>query len=151
MSVNFTSNGQISEEEPAGNEWFLGGAWSFAHDVQVWGVEAQCSCRKTVSHKVDPQQLDRDQSLGQTKGSREEDTEEEEQFSVSVMVKNCFSFKPRCKSDANQNVFTCSNELLQDITVKKKLSYASTSQIGGTRRDARGGVRGFQWYMAHRT
>ena len=71
-----TSNGQISKEEPARDEGLLGGAGGFAHDVQVGGVEAQCGGRQTVSHKVDPQQLDGDESLGQTQGSSQENTEE---------------------------------------------------------------------------
>ncbi len=70
-----TSDGQISEEEPARDEGLFGGAGGFAHDVQVRGVEAQRGGGQTVSHKVDPQQLDGDQSLGQTQGSRQEDTE----------------------------------------------------------------------------
>lgn len=70
-----TSNGQISEEEPARDEGLLGGARRFAHDVQVRRVEAQRGGRQTVSHKVDPQQLDGDQSLRQPQGSSQEDTE----------------------------------------------------------------------------
>lgn len=70
-----TSNGQISEEEPARDEGLFGGAGGFAHDVQVGGVEAQRGGGQTVSHKVDPQQLDGDQGLGQTQSGGQEDTE----------------------------------------------------------------------------
>lgn len=73
--LHFTSNGQISEEEPARDEGLFGGARGFAHDVQIRRVEAQCGGRQSISHKVDPQQLDRDQSLRQTQGSSQEDTE----------------------------------------------------------------------------
>ena len=70
-----TSDSHISEEQPAGDEGLFGGAGSFAHDVQVGGVEAQGSGGQTVSHQVHPQQLDWDQSLGETQRRRQEDTE----------------------------------------------------------------------------
>lgn len=38
-----TSDGQISEEEPARDQGLFGGARRFAHDVQVRRVEAQSS------------------------------------------------------------------------------------------------------------
>jgi hypothetical protein len=74
-SSTLTSNDHISEEQPAGDQGLLGGTWAAAHDVQVGGVEAQGGGRETVSHQVDPQQLDGDKSLGQTQGSSQEDTE----------------------------------------------------------------------------
>lgn len=70
-----TSDGHVSEEEPAGDEGLFGRAGGFAHDVQVGRVEAQRGGGQTVSHQVDPQQLDGDQSLGQTQRGRQEDAE----------------------------------------------------------------------------
>lgn len=69
-----TTNSHVSEEQPARDQRLLGGTWGLAHDVKIRGVEAQSSSRQTVSHQVDPQQLDGDQSLGQTQGSSQEDT-----------------------------------------------------------------------------
>ena len=69
-----TSNGQISEEEPARDEGLFGRTGGFAHDVQVRGVEAQGGGRQTVSYEVDPEKLDWDQSLRQTQSSSQEDT-----------------------------------------------------------------------------
>lgn len=43
-----TSNGQVSEEEPARDERLLGVTGRFVHDVQVWGVEAQGGGRQTI-------------------------------------------------------------------------------------------------------
>lgn len=68
-----TSNGQVSEEEPARDERLFGVAWRFVHDVQVWRVEAQSGGRKPISHQVDPQQLDRNQSFRETQDGCEED------------------------------------------------------------------------------
>lgn len=73
--LHSTSNGQISEEEPARDEGLFGGTRGFAHDVQIRRVEAQRGGRQTVGDKVDPQQLDGDQSLRQTQGGSQEDTE----------------------------------------------------------------------------
>lgn len=44
------------------------------HDVQVRRVETKSGGRQTVSDQVDPQQLDRDQSLRQTQSGCQEDT-----------------------------------------------------------------------------
>ena len=74
-TVLLTTNSHVSEEQPARDQGLLGGTWGLAHDVQVRGVEAQGGGRQTISHQVDPQQLDGDQSLGQTQGSSQEDTE----------------------------------------------------------------------------
>ncbi|TNN42585.1 hypothetical protein EYF80_047244 [Liparis tanakae] len=59
----------ISEEQPARDQGLLGGTGGLAHDVQIGGVEAQSGGGQTVSDQVDPQQLDGDESLGQTQGS----------------------------------------------------------------------------------
>lgn len=86
----YTSNGQISKEEPARDEGLFGGAGGFAHDVQVRRVEAQCGGRQTVSHEVDPKKLDGDQSLRKTECSSQEDTEEVEktpEFNLSPSFK----------------------------------------------------------------
>ncbi len=72
-----TSNGQVSEEEPARDEGLFGGAGSLAHDVQIRGVESQSGGWQTVSHQVHPQKLNWDQSLRKTKSSSQEDTEED--------------------------------------------------------------------------
>lgn len=74
-TVLLTTNGHVSEKQPARDQGLLGGTWGFAHDVQIRGVEAQSSGGQTVSHQVDPQQLDGDKSLRETQGSSQEDTE----------------------------------------------------------------------------
>ncbi len=73
--VLLTTNGHVSEEQPARDQGLLGGTWGLAHDVQIRGVEAQSSGGQTISHQVDPQQLDGDQSLRKTQSSSQEDTE----------------------------------------------------------------------------
>lgn len=67
-----TANSQVSEEEPAGNERFLGVAWWFTHDVQIWRVEAKSCSRKTVCHQINPEQLHRDQRLRESESSSQE-------------------------------------------------------------------------------
>merc|ERR1712212_326113 len=47
--------------------------WGLLHDVKIWGVEAEGSGGQAVSDKVDPQELDGDESLGKTKSSSQED------------------------------------------------------------------------------
>lgn len=69
-----TTNGHVSEEQPAGDQGLLGRAGRLAHDVKIRGVEAQGSGGQTISHQVHPQQLDWDQSLRQTKSSGKENT-----------------------------------------------------------------------------
>ncbi len=39
-NASLTSNGQVSEEEPTGDQGLAGIAGRLAHDVQVWWVEA---------------------------------------------------------------------------------------------------------------
>lgn len=72
--VLLTTNSHVSKEQPARDKGLFGGTWGLAHDVQIRGVEAQSGGRETISHQVDPQQLDGDQSLGQTQSSSQEDT-----------------------------------------------------------------------------
>ena len=67
------ADGHVAEEEPAGDEAFVGAARRLVHDVQVGRVEAQGRGRQTVGDQVDPEQLDGDQRLGQAKGGRQED------------------------------------------------------------------------------
>lgn len=71
--ATITSNGQISEEEPARDERLFRVTWSFVHDVQVGRVKSQSSCRETISHQIYPQQLDWNQSLRETQYGRQED------------------------------------------------------------------------------
>lgn len=71
--ANITSNGQISEEEPARDErlfWVTGG---FVHDVQVWRVKTQGSGRQAVCHQINPQKLDWNQSFRETQDGCQED------------------------------------------------------------------------------
>lgn len=67
-----TANSQVSEEEPARNERFLGVAGGFTHDVQIGRVEAKSCSRETVCHQVNPQQLHRDQSLRESQSGGQE-------------------------------------------------------------------------------
>lgn len=69
---SLTANSQVSEEEPAGNERFLGVARGFTHDVQIGRVEAKSCSWETVCHQVNPQQLHRDQRLRESQSSGQE-------------------------------------------------------------------------------
>lgn len=62
----------VPEEEPARDKTFISLAGRFVHDVQVGGIEAEGGGGQTVSDKVDPQQLHRDQSLRETKSGSQE-------------------------------------------------------------------------------
>ena len=75
MNTNspLTSDGEVSEEEPPGDEGLAGVARGLAHDVQVRGVEAQGGGGQAVRHQVDPEQLDRDERLREAQGCRQED------------------------------------------------------------------------------
>jgi len=44
------------------------------HDVCIWCIEAQGSCRQPVCHKIDPQQLHRVERLWHAKQCRKEDS-----------------------------------------------------------------------------
>lgn len=59
-TARLTSDGEVSEEEPAGDQWLFGVARRLHHDVQVRGVEAQCCSRQTVCYQIHPEQLHRD-------------------------------------------------------------------------------------------
>lgn len=72
-----TSNGQVSEEEPARDERLLSVTRGFLHDVQVWGVEAQGCGREAISHQVDPEQLNWNQSLGEAQRRSKKDATKE--------------------------------------------------------------------------
>lgn len=73
-AADIATNSQVSEEEPARNERIRGATGRTAHDIQIGRIETQGSGRETVSHQVNPQQLDWNQSLGQTQSSRQENT-----------------------------------------------------------------------------
>lgn len=81
-----TSNGQVSEEEPARDEGLLCVARGLFHDVQIWGVEAQGRGRETISHQVDPEQLNRNQSLGEAQRRRKKDAVEETKRCLRKML-----------------------------------------------------------------
>ncbi len=74
QDIGLTSNGQVSEEEPAGYERLLSVSGGLVHDVQIRGVEAQGSGRQAIRHQVHPQQLDGDQSLRQPNDGCQENT-----------------------------------------------------------------------------
>ena len=69
-----TSNGHISEEEQAADEWFVSSAGLLVHDIDVGGVEAESRGRQAVRHQVDPQQLNWDEGFRHTQGGCQEDT-----------------------------------------------------------------------------
>ncbi len=75
-TTDVATDSEVAEEEPARNERIRGASWGPCHDVQVRRVEAEGSCRETVSNEVDPEQLDWDQCLGQAKSSSQEDTDD---------------------------------------------------------------------------
>ena len=68
------SNGHVTEEQPSSDQTFFRVTWGYRHDVWVRRVERESGGRETVSYKVNPQELDRDQGFGETKGSSQEDT-----------------------------------------------------------------------------
>lgn len=76
VRANTTSNGQVSEEEPARDERLLWVAGRFVHDVQVWGVKAKGSGRQAIGHKINPQKLHWNQSLRETQNGCQEDAED---------------------------------------------------------------------------
>ena len=84
MLTQLTSNGQVSEEEPARDEGLLCVAGHLLHDVQIWGVEAEGSGGEAVRHQVDPEQLNWDQSLRETQCSRQKDA-----LSRSDWIRRC--------------------------------------------------------------
>merc|ERR1711962_796620 len=72
-STDVDTNGHVSEEEPWGDEGLIGRTGLLVHDIKVGRVEGQGGGGQTVSDKVDPQQLDGDEGLGQTEGGSQED------------------------------------------------------------------------------
>ena len=65
----------VAEEEPVADKRFLGAAWRLVHDLEVGRVEAERGRRETVRHQVDPEQLDRDESLRHAERSSQEDAD----------------------------------------------------------------------------
>lgn len=84
--AGLTSDDEVTEEQPVGDERLLGGAWRTQHDVQVWGVEAQSGGGEAVGDQVDPQQLDRDEGLRHPQSGREEDAEEEQAGAMKLRL-----------------------------------------------------------------
>ena len=68
-----STNNKVAEEEPSRDEGVLDVARGLVHDVDVWWVEAEGCGRESVSDKVHPEELDRNKSLRETKGSSQED------------------------------------------------------------------------------
>lgn len=68
-----TANGNVAEEEPGGDERLLGGARWFVHNVQIGWVEAKRGSGQAISDKVDPEELNRNERLGNAECSGEED------------------------------------------------------------------------------
>ena len=66
------SDGHVTEEQPSGDETLGGATGRLVHDVQIGGVEAQGGGGQTISHQVDPQKLDGDQSFGKTQSGSQE-------------------------------------------------------------------------------
>ena len=62
------------EENPGGDELFVGSPWRLQHDVQIRGIEAKSGGWRPISDQVDPEQLDRNEVLGETQRSRYKDT-----------------------------------------------------------------------------
>lgn len=69
-----TANSQVTEKEPPTDQWFLWVPGWFIHDVQIRRVEPQCSGRQAICHQIDPEELDRNQSLRKSKGCCQENT-----------------------------------------------------------------------------
>lgn len=87
-----TSNSHVSEEEPSSDKAFLGVSGRFLHDVKVRWVKSKGSCWETISDQVDPQQLDRDQSLGNSKGSSQENTAEKCIYFIIYLIRNVYVY-----------------------------------------------------------
>ena len=60
---NISTNHEIAEEEPAGDEGVLDVSRRLVHDVDVRGIEAKGCGWETIGDKVDPEELDGDESL----------------------------------------------------------------------------------------
>lgn len=87
-----TSNSHVSEEEPSSDKAFLGVSGRFLHDVKVRWVKSKGSCWETISDQVDPQQLDRDQSLRNSKGSSQENTAEKCIYFIIYLIRNVYVY-----------------------------------------------------------
>lgn len=73
--TDVSTDGHVTEEKPSGDKTLVGAARRFVHNVQIRRVEAQGSGWQTISDQIDPQELDGDQSFGQTKSSSQEDAD----------------------------------------------------------------------------
>ena len=67
---------EITEEEPSTDELLVTLSGVAAHDIVVRRVEGQSSGGETVGDQVDPQKLNRDQSLGHAESGRQEDRDD---------------------------------------------------------------------------
>ena len=72
-AANVDTNDHVAKEQPRTDEWFTTVPRRQAHDGVVGRVEAESCRRKTVRDEVDPQKLNRDESLGHSKKDSQED------------------------------------------------------------------------------
>lgn len=54
MQSPLTANDEVSAEKPARDEGLFGRAWWPWHNIQVRGIEAECSGREAVRHQIHP-------------------------------------------------------------------------------------------------
>jgi hypothetical protein len=72
-SADINTDNHVAEQQPTADESLVTAAGRALHNVMVWRVERQSSGGKTIGDKVNPQELDRNQSLGHAQGSSQED------------------------------------------------------------------------------
>ena len=113
---NITSDCNVSEEEPSCDQGFICSSWRSVHDVKIRRIESKSSGGKTISYKVDPEKLDRNQGFRETKSSRQEDRDyfsnirrdkvSDELFHVVINSSSFFD----CRDDGRE-VIICQDHL----------------------------------------
>ena len=113
-SAYITTDGQVPEEQPAGDKRFVCFPWGFLHDVKIRRVETQSGGWETISDQVDPQQLDGNQSFWETESGCQENTEKEKIFKLLNTSKLRLSLNNR-----RQIVYNAINKLAVVIVVSR--------------------------------
>ena len=86
-----STNSHVTEEQPVADEGLFAATWWLVHDLEIWWVEAESGGWKTVSDKVDPEQLNWDESLRHTHGSSQEDTHDLDKYKITKLETSLIS------------------------------------------------------------
>lgn len=75
-ATDIDSNDHVTEEKPLADKRFTAVPGRYTHNGMVGRIEAESGGRQTVRNEIDPQELDRNQSLRHAQKDCKEDTDD---------------------------------------------------------------------------